>query len=228
MLSEKIYSMSGNSMIPTLSEPMILETSRAEYYSQGDVVVFNDKNSNTIVHRIVKLTKSGFITRGDNNLNDDEPIPLQDILGKVVAANRGEKQYRVSEGKSGYRVHRYLQVRKKIMRYPLRLLSFWYQLLSRTDFFAKLLPRKYKPKIIQYQNSQAQVYIGKILAGRYDVRRQHWIISRPWRIFIDEKNLTKAQLGHYEPHEIPIRKYSHQPKMNIWVFHQTIKKQNLY
>ncbi len=26
--------------------------------------------------------------------------------------------------------------------------------------------------------------------------------------------------------EIPMRRFSHQPKMNIWVFHQTIKKQN--
>ena len=183
--------MSGSSMIPTLSEPMILETSRVEHYIQGDVVVFTDKNSNNIVHRIVRLTKSGFITRGDNNLTDDEPIVLQDILGKVVAAYRGDKCYRVSEGKNGYRVHLYLQIRKNILRYPLRLLSLGYHLLSRTDFFAKLLPLKYKPKIIQYQNSQAQMYFGKILAGRYDLHRQHWIISRPWRIFIDEKTLPK-------------------------------------
>ena len=191
--------MSGNSMIPTLSEPMILETSRAEQYSQGDVVVFTDRNRNTIVHRIVKITESGFITRGDNNFADDEPIVQQDILGKVVAAYRGDKCYRVSEGKNGYKVHLYLQIRKNILRYPLRLLSLGYHLLSRTDFFTKLLPRKYKPKIIQYQNSQAQVYIGKILAGRYDVRRQHWIISRPWRIFVNEKSLPHPNQENRTP-----------------------------
>ena len=203
MISEKIYSMSGNSMYPTLSEPMILETSTAEHYRQGDVVVFTKKNCNTIVHRIVRLTNSGFITRGDNNLKDDEPIVQQDILGKVVAAYRGEKQYRVSEGSYGYRLHCYLQIRKNILRYPLRSLSFCYQILSRTDFFKKLLPRKYKPKIIQYQNSQAQVYIGKILAGRYDVRRQHWIISRPWRIFINEKRLSKPKEVIANPGKYP-------------------------
>lgn len=189
-MSEKIYSMSGNSMRPTLSEPMILETTGAEHYSQGDVVVFIDRNRNTIVHRIVKLTKSGYLTRGDNNLTDDEPIVHKDILGKVVAAYLGDKCYRISEGKNGYRVHRYLQIQKITLLYPLRLLSFWYHLLSRSEIFVHVLPRKYKPKIIQYQNSQAQVYIGKFLAGRYDVRRQHWIISRPWRIFINEKTLT--------------------------------------
>ncbi len=104
--------MSGSSMNPTLCEPMILETSRFEHYSRGDVVVFTYKNGNTIVHRIVKRTKFGFITSGDNNLTDDEPIVQHDILGKVVAAYRGEKCYRVSEGKNGYRVHRYLQVQK--------------------------------------------------------------------------------------------------------------------
>jgi signal peptidase len=183
--------MSGNSMKPTLSEPIILEVFRAEQYNRGDVVVFSDRNSHTIVHRIVKLTESNFITRGDNNLMDDEPIVQANISGKVVAAYRGEKRYRLSEGKNGYRLHRYLQVQKAILRYPQRILSIVYHLLCRTNFFAKLLPLKFKFKIIQYQNNQAQVHLGKILVGWYDVRRQNWIIFRPWRIFIDEKTLPK-------------------------------------
>ncbi len=190
-MSEKIYSMSGNSMKPTLSEPIILEVFRAEQYNRGDVVVFSDRNSHNIVHRIVKLTESNFITRGDNNLMDDEPIIQANISGKVVAAYRGEKRYRLSEGKNGYRLHRYLQIQKIILRYPQRILSFGYRLLSQPHFFTKLLPRKYKPKIVQYQNCLAQLYLGKILVGRYDVRRQNWIIFRPWRIFIDEKTLPK-------------------------------------
>jgi hypothetical protein len=28
--------------------------------------------------------------------------------------------------------------------------------------------------------------------------------------------------------EIPMRKFSHQPKMNMWIFHVTIKNQIIY
>jgi signal peptidase I len=184
--------MVGNSMKPTLSEPMILETFRSEKYNQGDVVVFKDQSMKTIVHRIVKLTESGFITRGDNNLTDDAPIVQQDILGKVIAAYRGDKQYRVKNGKSGFRAHRYLQVRKSTLRYPLRLLAVFYHLLSGSGFFGYFLPSKYKPRIVQYQNNQAQLYLGKLLVGKYDVRLQRWMISTPWRIFINEKSLAKS------------------------------------
>ena len=189
MRQEKIYSMVGNSMDPTLCEPMILEIEPADSYHIGDVVVFIDGNQKTIVHRIVKHTRFGFTTRGDNNLTDDEPIVQKDIQGKVVAAYRGEKHYRVSGGKIGQLLHRYLQIRKIFFKFFRRLLSFVYHLISGSGLFIKLLPKRYKPKINKYQNGHAHLFIGKILAGRYDVRWKRWIIFRPWRIFVDEKSL---------------------------------------
>lgn len=177
-------------MNPTLFEPMILETTRPDRYCPGDVVVFNDRNKNkTTVHRIVKFTPTGFITRGDNNLSDDQPINQQDILGKVVAAYRGEKRFRVRDGKYGYRIHCYLQIRKRVLPGLIKMFSFWYHLLSGSGIFINFLPKKFKLRIIEYHNRQAHLYIGNILVGRYDVRRHHWIIFRPWRIFVDEKTL---------------------------------------
>jgi signal peptidase I len=176
-------------MNPTLLEPMILETITADCYYRGDVVVFHDRKKKTIVHRIVKLTETGYITRGDNNLTDDEPIDYHDILGKVVAAFRGKKRYTISSNKHGYLLHRYLQIRKTLLHYSIKILSSCYHLLSGSGIFVNLLPKKYKPQIIQYQNQQTHLVIGKILIGRYDVRRHHWVIFRPWRIFIDERKL---------------------------------------
>ena len=191
--------MVGISMAPTLVEPMILETELADYYHIGDVVVFVDRNRKTIVHRIVKQTRHGFITRGDNNLTNDEPIVQQDIRGKVVAAYRGEKRYRVNGGKYGYLLHCLLQIRKKKLNFFRKILSFWYYMLSGSGFFVKLLPQKYKPKIIQYQNAQAHLYIGNFLAGRYDLRLKRWIIFRPWRIFVDEKSLPLSNVVLINP-----------------------------
>jgi mRNA interferase RelE/StbE len=38
----------------------------------------------------------------------------------------------------------------------------------------------------------------------------------------------KYRIGFYLEDEIPMRKSSHQPRMNLWGFHATIKKQNIY
>ena len=189
-MSGEIYTMVGNSMNPTLFEPMILEITRPDRYCPGDVVVFSDRNkTRTTVHRIVKCTPSGFITRGDNNLTEDQPIIQEDILGKVVAAYRGEKRFKIRNGKYGYREHRYLQTRKRLFPYFIKMFTFWYHLLSGSGICIHLLPKKFKPRIIQYQNRQAHLFIGSLMVGRYDVHRRHWIIFRPWRIFIDEKTL---------------------------------------
>jgi signal peptidase I len=188
-MSERIYSIVGVSMNPTLFEPMILETIRVDRYYPGDVVVFNSVNDKTIVHRIIKVNQTGFITRGDNNLTDDEPIDYQDVLGKVVMAFRGNKQYKVCGNKQGYLLHRYLQIKKKLLHRFIHLFVFGYHLLSLPGIFVHFLPKKYRPRIIQFENGQAHLYSANILVGRYNVRRHHWIIFRPWRFFIDEKKL---------------------------------------
>jgi hypothetical protein len=46
-------------------------------------------------------------------------------------------------------------------------------------------------------------------------------------IFCDAKERFIFQTDKGK-NEIPMRKFSHQPKMNIWVFHATIKKQIIY
>jgi hypothetical protein len=173
---------------------MILEIIRADLYYPGDVVVFNGKNNKTIVHRIIKVNQTGFITRGDNNQNDDEPIDYHDILGKVVLAFRGNKRYKVCSNKHGYILHCYLQIRKKLLHRFIKIFVFGYHLLSHSGVFVHILPKKYRPKIIQFQNGQAHLYSGTILVGRYNVRRHNWVIFRPWRFFIDKKKLPLPNL----------------------------------
>ena len=54
-------------------------SNKFEMHQRGDVIVFLDQGTNIeqnrLVHRIVKICKKSFITRGDNNpKNDDEPV----------------------------------------------------------------------------------------------------------------------------------------------------------
>ncbi|MBE6138943.1 MAG: signal peptidase I [Firmicutes bacterium] len=51
----------------------------------GDIIVYYDKNENTIIHRIVNIQDNGIITKGDNNENNDNQIvKLSDIKGKYI------------------------------------------------------------------------------------------------------------------------------------------------
>lgn len=177
-------------MAPTLTEPMILETIKSELYSRGDVIVFKGENQDkTVVHRIVRVSSTGYITRGDNNLRDDKPVAHPDVLGKAIMAFRGEKCYPIRNGIWGSRRHKYLQLRKKVMGRLSRFLSMPYHFISDSGFFKILLPKNLKPKVILYQDKPGHLYLGNILIGRYDARRKKWVIFRPWKIFIDQAKL---------------------------------------
>lgn len=53
-------------------------------YTIGDVITFYSGNS-LVTHRIVGETERGFITKGDaNNAADLYPVPITDVVGKVV------------------------------------------------------------------------------------------------------------------------------------------------
>ena len=48
----------------------------------GDIIVFNSKSSNPIIHRAVQKNKDGFMTKGDNNIVLDNGI-TRDVIGKA-------------------------------------------------------------------------------------------------------------------------------------------------
>jgi signal peptidase len=49
----------------------------------GDIVVYNNEKGFTI-HRIVKLNEDTFITRGDANNVDDQPVKYEELIGKTI------------------------------------------------------------------------------------------------------------------------------------------------
>jgi signal peptidase I len=89
----------GPSMYPTLRPG---DTLHVQPYAErpirsGDVVAFIAPISNLlVVHRIVRVDRSGMITRGDNNLFvDEDVIRPEDIIGKVAAAERDGRKFRI-------------------------------------------------------------------------------------------------------------------------------------
>jgi signal peptidase I len=49
----------------------------------GDIVIYY-RNGITIVHRVIQITDSGYVTKGDNNLGPDAPVGKNQIGGKVL------------------------------------------------------------------------------------------------------------------------------------------------
>jgi signal peptidase I len=86
----------GTSMLPTLEggDLVVIQGVPMSDIHVGDVVVYNylcSDGGQSVVHRVVNITSSGLITKGDNNPRNDivsnisvSPITQRCLEGKVV------------------------------------------------------------------------------------------------------------------------------------------------
>lgn len=86
----------GTSMLPTLEggDLVVIQNIPISSIHVGDIIVYNGLCSTSglsVVHRVVAITSSGLITKGDNNNRSDQssniafaPITQQCLEGKVV------------------------------------------------------------------------------------------------------------------------------------------------
>ncbi len=86
----------GHSMLPTLEggDLVVIQSVPIGDVHVGDIIVYNGYCSSlgeSVVHRVVSVTSSGLITKGDNNPETDQasniavsPITAQCLEGKVV------------------------------------------------------------------------------------------------------------------------------------------------
>ncbi|MBI4767440.1 MAG: S26 family signal peptidase [Deltaproteobacteria bacterium] len=186
----------GPSMNPTLKEPEILEI--RPYGNRplqaGDVVFFRSPGGHqAVVHRIVRFTPEGIITRGDNNRRDDAfVIRPQDIHGRVVAARQGRKKRAITGGRRGRLIGRLIPWKRLLDRNLSCLLHSFYQALTPWRFLTTLLPVGLRPRIVVFQHQGIGgpcILLGRRIIGRYDDRRQQWQIRRPFRLIVDVHNL---------------------------------------
>ena len=83
----------SGSMEPTLHiGDMIIINTKAKDYKKGDIITFYDKNGSFVTHRIVSISDTELITKGDNNNTNDEPNVPENIIGKYVfKIGKGQK-----------------------------------------------------------------------------------------------------------------------------------------
>ena len=73
----------SGSMEPEILVDDLIVVHAEDAYAVGDVITYESGNS-VVTHRIVEQTPEGFITKGDNNNTQDQnPVPLDAVVGKV-------------------------------------------------------------------------------------------------------------------------------------------------
>jgi len=183
----------GPSMNPTLVEPEMVEvkpyTDRAPRV--GDVIYFHaPTDDRDIAHRITAITPAGIRTRGDNNPGDDSwLIQPRDIVGRVVAAQCGKARRAIYGGRVGVTQYRFLRVWRRVNRRVARVLHAPYHALARTGIARAWLPARWRPRAVAFQETRLLMFGARVI-GRYDARRGQWAIQRPFRLFVNEAELS--------------------------------------
>ena len=79
----------SGSMEPTLPVGSLLIIQKQDNYTPGDIVIYQDDDGSLITHRLVSLTGSKAVTKGDANNTEDTPFSPTQIKGKVQAVLPG-------------------------------------------------------------------------------------------------------------------------------------------
>jgi signal peptidase I len=188
----------GTSMSPVLKPGDRLQVipSDREKIRSGDVVVFIPPGGDSkIVHRVTSVNSDGIKTRGDNcNYEDDWVLRREDILGRVLSAQRGNRRFTVFGGRLGYSFAMVIRATKTIDSILSPLVSPFYQRLARGGGFRRCLPSQMRPRVISFNRdtvTELQLVMGRRVIGRRLEGKPGWHIRRPFRLFVDEASLPE-------------------------------------
>jgi len=187
----------GPSMRPTLM-PGDLLTVQTECPDLllGDIVIFRDREGQTIAHRIVAIDQAGVRTRGDNNSEPDtESVPRERLIGRVTTLARGKRSITIKGGFLSGKTYRIaLLALKNCEWFFVRRLHPLYRGLSQLLWPKKMLRVLLKPRFLHFNKpdgAEIQMLIGHTVIGRYRQAEDCWQIRRPYRLLIDETTLPR-------------------------------------
>jgi len=191
----------GASMYPTLKAGDSLKIMPFDHNEVrvGDVIIFlRPNNEFYIAHRIVSVNASGVRTRGDNNHKIDPwVLHSEEIIGKVVSAQRGKKKLRkIYGGLHGkiFSIAFRLEVQAKIMIY--KALSPAYPFLTRSITFRGLITHWMKIKVVYFKRPEGmemQLLLGQKVIGKRLPWQERWHIRYPFKLLVDENSLPLSK-----------------------------------
>jgi signal peptidase I len=185
----------GQSMVPTFTPGDLLYLQPGcRDIKVGDVIVFRAKgDEKNITHRVISTGKDGIKTRGDNNnLPDSWLLMPEDIIGKVIEAERNGVKRKVSGSAEGYIKGNILHILRITKFYFIKIFRPLYLWLSGKNPAGSLLHKWGMLRIISIKKEdkkELQLLLGNLVIGRLLPGREKWHIRRPFRLIVDEKRL---------------------------------------
>ncbi len=200
ILKEKSYivlKISGKSMFPLIEDKdkiLVLKVYQEEI-SYGDIILCQIKDR-LLVHRIVYLKKERIFTKGDANIERDEIFPFKNILGKIVAIQKGRRWMFIDNKIWGI-------INKMIAFYSLRGFKntrLFYEslkvLMRLSLFFVKI--KEFWIKLyggfISFENGDKTF----ILTSQGSIYSLNPIAIRILKMILDKKNIEKIITGMEE------------------------------
>lgn len=77
------FEVATGSMEPTIDVGDAIIVKITNEVNENDIIVCNKDNA-FITHRLIRIEEENFITKGDANNTEDEPMNKSDLVGKVV------------------------------------------------------------------------------------------------------------------------------------------------
>jgi signal peptidase I len=187
------YFYSGQSMRPTFKDGQLIYTSLKKKIDLGDVIVFMEKGLQRItVHRVMAISNSGFLTRGDNNsFNDPVPVAAEQVFGVAECFEKKGYIKEVPKGKI-YLAKLKLKWRMQgVIRDAKRPLGFFYRAIKRSGiirfFFGKYFDRFAKKIILKYDSGPMikTVFREKTIVVQWPAKGIY-ICKKPFDLFTSE------------------------------------------
>jgi signal peptidase I len=94
--------MSGSSMRPAIEDGDVItiEPIKDEPVRSGDIVLYQSRFDTGVIHRVVRIERSSagrlVLTRGDAASQNDLPVPVHRILGRVKVVEREGERIKIA------------------------------------------------------------------------------------------------------------------------------------
>lgn len=122
-------------------------------------------------------------------------LPIDAIVGRVVAAHSGQRRFAVPGGKQGMVRASLGNARHRTLSVLSDLFGSAYHGLARTGLGNRLIPASLRPSIVAFGpalRQQLKLISGRREIGHYDVRDRQWKIKMPFRLIVNESDLGRV------------------------------------
>lgn len=117
----------GNSMLPLFRSDKDIAFIRKSdgNFKVNDVLLYRKKATDEfILHRLIKITKNGFVIRGDNRYSVETDITNDDIIGVMKGFERNGKYYDCEKSRAYKLYIIYIRVSYPLRRFYKKIKGF--------------------------------------------------------------------------------------------------------